>query len=208
MLLACTPPTEEVGDAPDTETDTTATATATASTGASSGDETAADTGVASCEGDAPVGGGAWQCPDNERTHQRDPAQCDAIDWPACTDPGGGCATDDDCSPGRVCAQLSDEQAGDMPLCGCLERPCTIADDCPDDFTCFCGSGSRGSCEPANCETDADCGGELCATSVDACGVGGLYCTSPADECDGGTYGCVWEVEVGHFVEGGAIGCP
>ncbi len=206
-LCACTPASKEVGDTPDSDGQTE---TSAADTGPGDDDPGTSGSGgePLMCTDDTPIGGGAWLCDDNGHEHQRDPAQCTAVPPLACTDPGDGCTSDDECGPGNVCTQLSDDEVGPEPLCGCRPAPCSADADCPDAFSCYCGMNARGLCVPSNCTTDADCPGQLCAASQDACGVDGVYCTSPADECDGTVFPCVFSEEAGHFIESGALGCP
>jgi hypothetical protein len=44
--------------------------------------------------------------------------------------------------------------------------------------------------------------------AFDACGVQGLFCTTPDDLCDGHEFPCVFVPENGRWEPVGAIGCP
>lgn len=107
-------------------------------------------------------------------------------------DPMFGCQADSECVafPGGICAQSS----------GCFCRyPCTHDDDCGQGSACACAVTwseghpneggpiySENACVPANCRSDADCGGTTCGVSIDGCRLtDGFYCHTPEDECTG-----------------------
>jgi hypothetical protein len=171
----------------------------------SDGDESAASEASLACVGpDRPLAGGVYECSEPSHQHQKELAVCERSPGTACEDPGLGdseCSTDQDCGF-ALCRQYA---------VGCFCVPtCSVAEDCGPGRTCYCGGGTGGfgRCVPANCRTDADCDGSLCAVSEDACGQG-LYCTTAADECERSTTSpCTYDVDAGKWVASGADGCP
>lgn len=129
----------------------------------------------------------------DESVHRHTSVPCNVEpELQPCTtpDPMFGCQTDSECDefPGGVCAQSS----------GCFCRyPCTHDDDCGADSACACAVRwseghpneggpiySENACVPANCRSDADCGGATCGVSIDGCRLTeGFYCHTPEDEC-------------------------
>jgi hypothetical protein len=85
------------------------------------------------------------------------------------------------------------QDPGDQ-LLGCVGGPhveCLRHSDCRAGQACLCRPGTNESrCAPANCHVDADCAdGECLETITGDCPasstVVGMYCTNPADSCDG-----------------------
>lgn len=96
---------------------------------------------------------------------------------------GGSCEADTDCTAGKNgrCSFPGHE----MPTCS-YDR-CASDAECGAGKACDC-SGSGNACVPANCHTDADCGGLGCSpTQGESCGnmmgVAGLYCHTKKDDC-------------------------
>ncbi len=112
-------------------------------------------------------------CEDGELValHRPGPVTCttDPASLEACTQPGGDCETDADCDGltegGGTCASSDGTGGG----CSCI-LPCNTDSDCPADRACVCRSAVMrssgepgtmihvGSCYPASCRADADCG--------------------------------------------------
>lgn len=141
-------------------------------------------------------------------------AEACATDWGifAC-DPtqsdSNACTADSDCEAGWACLQ------GDWDMdyaCECVHT-CTSDADCAADEACLCaagvetGGGSflyggfRRECQPADCRSGDDCGGEACSVGKDVCnwGVEGLHCRTAADtcrvdsDCPQGNQHCGWD---------------
>jgi hypothetical protein len=97
--------------------------------------------------------------------------------------PSTRCSSDRECPSGSTCG----------PNLFCLqEAECEEDSQCGTGETCACagsfaytGVVGFNQCVPAECRSDADCGGYSCGVSnVDACGsLGGLFCHSETDEC-------------------------
>lgn len=216
-IFACDGPAEEKVPTPNDESPTSSGSTDSSSgTDSSTSAETSTteETGAPACADDEEVGGGVYRCGDSGREHQKEPASCELLVPMPCmdtsgTDPFGQpstCQTDLDCggSVHATCQQFASADFGSY--CGCVPR-CETSSDCDAGSTCHCGDLPHGECRPSNCATDSDCGDELCAVSWDACGIHGLYCTTPEDECEG-EFGCIYDTDAGKWVEGGADGCP
>ena len=110
----------------------------------------------------------------------------------ACNDRGIGnvavgapipCSSDSECP--------SDATCGDNKVCY-LAPDCDGDSDCGAGNACICAgvvgvsaAVAYNQCVPAECRSDADCGGYSCtASNVDPCGsLGGLYCHTERDEC-------------------------
>jgi len=101
---------------------------------------------------------------------------------------GDGCKTNADCvdKPFGSC-QAVFNQGPDELGCACTYG-CETDADCPDGQACRCagdGVGGVTQCIPADCRTDADCGGGLCGYfSLDCGDPGALTCQTPQDTCD------------------------
>jgi hypothetical protein len=104
--------------------------------------------------------------------------------------------TDDSgCGPAD-CTSAADCTEGAYPscklngyiVCDCVYG-CVTDADCPAGYACACAGviGPHTQCIPADCNTTADCGGELCRLgeheSLCETVYYGLVCTSPDDEC-------------------------
>jgi hypothetical protein len=89
--------------------------------------------------------------------------------------------------------------------CRCVyKRGCTTDSDCDPDHACVCSVNdavSVGTCLPSGCRTDADCPGSRCYRSESGCGVDGLHCGTPEDECIAGSSICSFHSDERHFVE-------
>jgi hypothetical protein len=199
---ACLPATNSVGnaDATDSTTDST--------TGTVAQTEGTTATGEPPCNPDEPVGGGVYLCGGPGHQHQKEPATCELAEPRPCETPGeaGNCMADADCEGAELCEQHEDVDFGSY--CRCEPPTCETTADCGPDSSCHCGANPSGSCVPSNCATDEDCDGQLCAVSLDACGVQGLFCTTDEDLCDGNEFACVYVPENGRWEPSGAIGCP
>lgn len=210
VACACLPVTKSVGDANATETGGTDTDTETdTTTGDGTQTDATTDTGGPVCASDEPVGGGVYFCGGIGFDHQKEPAMCGLAAPRPCENPGEGsnCTADADCGGDSLCKQHDDVDFGSY--CRCGPPPCETAADCGSGTTCYCGSSTNGACLPSNCATDEDCDGMLCAVSVDACGVHGLYCTTAEDLCVGNSdWPCTYVPENGRWEPIGAIGCP
>ncbi|HEY4102369.1 MAG TPA: hypothetical protein VGM44_00695 [Polyangiaceae bacterium] len=119
----------------------------------------------------------------------------------ACSSPGadagagneGGAANEGGASArssagGTAGAVSEGGAAGAAGELGGLYAPCARDQDCAASFLCVCGLGSlpEGSCVPASCRTDADCGdGSWCALgAVNRRGDPGFSCSHSYDECE------------------------
>lgn len=135
---------------------------------------------------------GVERCPDGQ-VHRFEAVECvDHLEIKECPA--------DQCS--GPCDQLGDGVCNELFVDACFcHYPCTSDADCLPDAACLCAAGvpSGGGghdglvavteCVPANCRTDADCGGFFCAVSPSLCGFGfpdGLFCHTAEDECVGG----------------------
>lgn len=200
---ACVPGSIKVGE------DTEGTASGSGSTAATDSDGetvTTTDTTAAMCVPDEPIEYGRYRCGEAGHEHQKDPALCQLAVPRPCTDPGEGssCTQNADCG-GGTCEQREDVDFGSY--CYCAPPTCETTAACGDGNSCYCTFDGSGRCMPSNCATDADCGAELCAISQDACGVLGLFCTTPEDLCDG-EFACVYVQDAARWEPVGALGCP
>ncbi len=96
----------------------------------------------------------------------QDPSQCDVL-------------------PNGFCNSFT---GGDQWEYWC-ESGCVTDGDCGVNHLCECGhpeSPTGGVCRVANCRTDADCGGLLCASFEEGCGFGGYACLRKEDQCRSG----------------------
>jgi hypothetical protein len=129
---------------------------------------------------------------------------------------GVGCGDEPATCPGE---RELDEGGGLLECDGeavhrAANAPCSNGDGCIDDFSCgpaevcSCNHEGRGACVAANCNTDQDCGDQLCFRSWDACGTKGFFCATPEDECSAGMWGCVYWESRSKWDTGGAAGCP
>jgi hypothetical protein len=90
----------------------------------------------------------------------------------------GGCTKDSDCTA-RAGGRCEDNL--NAP-CACVYL-CASDADCQDGEICDC---LRGTCEPASCTTDQDCGGGLCSDyAVSGVCSYAFACQTPLDECAG-----------------------
>ncbi|PCC71635.1 hypothetical protein SAMN02745121_01178 [Nannocystis exedens] len=187
---ACTPPRGDLGDYSESDSEAA----------------TSEDAEEALCVPDEPLDYGRYRCGEGGHEHQREPALCQLAAANPCTTPGEGstCSEDADCG-GGTCEQREDVDLG--VFCECLPPSCEATEDCAAGTSCYCTWNGSGRCMPSNCATDEDCGGAVCAVSQDACGVHGLFCTTPEDLCDG-EFGCIYVAENARWEEVGAVGCP
>ena len=133
------------------------------------------------------------------------PADCSPHPEPEFND----CLEDADCSS-NVCKNNPDGG------CFCGAPDCTTDEDCGAGFACICGGIPgmyRNACLPAACRTDADCASGRCLLSLstgsdlpccDYGDFGGLFCATPADECEDDNNcdpgeSCAWRSDLGHF---------
>lgn len=132
------------------------------------------------------VEAGLEECPD-QSAHRHTAVACTAPAPAEFCDIGIPCfdAPCDKLGPG-LCAKYGG------PYCRCA-FPCTVDADCAEGAACLCHSGtmnnaiSASECRPANCRTDADCGGFECGLSSTACSLpAGLFCRTAQDECKSG----------------------
>jgi hypothetical protein len=75
----------------------------------------------------------------------------------------------------------------DEGLCECI-TPCASDADCADGEACLCEEAQTWitRCLPADCRTDADCGGYECGVSTDECyEANRLACRTADDVCHG-----------------------
>lgn len=120
---------------------------------------------------------------------------------------GGGaraCNDGESCAVGERCVHTTGSEPEDPPEC---RRVCTTDADCGSDELCACTTifssaegAVTGTCLPATCRSDDDCGpGLLCiaALATEDClpKPHEFHCQTPADECAGG--GDCIEQEIG-----------
>ncbi len=136
------------------------------------------------------VSSGVEICPDYS-AHRYESVSCISEYKPflfLCDTCNGGAG----CSAGKTCISYQSN-------CSCYKL-CMSDDDCDLGEACLCGLvgpqnisyspyGFRNSiprCLPANCRTDADCGGYRCGISQDGCGqITGLRCHTKESMCEG-----------------------
>jgi len=146
------------------------------------------------CEGPLTDLGGGWERCGNGMVHRRELGSCSSslprasaatapYSDPASLDAGyfGECRFDSDCTanPYGHC-EWSPYAQGTYCEYGCVTNA-----DCPSNQACVCGD-PVGTCRPASCATDAECGaGLLCSDFVVDPGCGGqaFACQKAADEC-------------------------
>jgi len=142
----------------------------------------------------------AAACPADPKFSAEDSAPRAAT---ADSDDAQSCGEDKDCTKGRhgrcVHARFSH----------CGYDACMSDAECPSGRACACATdGNR--CVPANCRSDADCGGRGCSPSeARTCnsheGIVGYYCHTPKDsctdsnDCGGATSDCEYSPEEGRW---------
>lgn len=142
---------------------------------------------------------------DEGYVHRETPAKCDGSGTSSDPAPGAAplgnelCGTED-CSTLHYgyCAF----NGGEGPRCasGCIEDS-----DCGAGQVCSCtgrGKPFGGECVAADCTTDADCDGGLCAPAVPLCGASIFKCQTKDDECQTNddcpnSRGCIRDLETG-----------
>jgi hypothetical protein len=124
---------------------------------------------------------GVERCADGSRhRYAAVPCTSDSFDEPLCTAEYFDYAA---CTDG----QLAVVCPFDENWCDCI-TPCASDADCADGEACLCDEGNKGitRCLPAECRTDADCGGTECGVSTDNCALENrLACRTADDECHG-----------------------
>jgi hypothetical protein len=109
----------------------------------------------------------------------------------ACSCSDGGAFVDGSSIDAGTCVEWTPDP-GCLVLQGCMDDG-----DCASGEICLCSSGygsgddlyasryNANTCVPANCQTDADCGGYECSASRSTCRFEGLYCHTSDDLCHG-----------------------
>lgn len=117
------------------------------------------------------------------------------------------CRSDEDCKAGRN-GRCS---GGGHTVPHCSYDACARDEDCGAQKACACDPSEGNACVPANCRTDADCGGRGCSpTAAEMCGnmggVAGFYCRTEDDECvsnedctSDGSGLCVYDANAAHW---------
>jgi hypothetical protein len=182
---------------------------APSSKGAPPGNGSATPPGAASCEDPWIDTGGGWQACANGLIHRAAAARCpSSLPRP---DPlpalllfeqspphdASNCQTDSDCAGTEHghCEFFASGTSALLCVAGCVTD-----DECAGNEVCLCGD-PVGSCVPANCRLDSDCGGDLlCANYVrdPRCAPVAFACQSGLDLCEvdgdcGGDAFCTYE---------------